>query len=414
MAKETAQVVDIDYAENAVPTTARRSFLTMFMIMLGFTFFSASMWVGQQLADGLDLNGFIGALIVGGAILALYTGLLGYVGAKTGLSLDLLARKAFGTKGSYLPSAMISFTQIGWFGVGVAMFAIPVANELLGGSKAAEWALVIVAGICMTASAYFGIKSLTIVSYIAVPCVAILGTVAMILAVKRGDMTLVQQFAKSSGSLTVISGAGLVVGSFVSGGTATPNFSRFAKDGKTGVITTVIAFFLGNSLMFFMGGISSIYVGGNDIFEVMLNLNLFYLAVLVLGLNIWTTNDNALYSAGLGLANIFGQKKKPMVLISGIFGTLTAVWLYWNFCSWLNILNCTLPPCGIIIVLSYFLNRKDYDDTEVRTVVNWYAVIGVILGAVVANLLHWGVASLNGMAVATICYLIGHFTQKKA
>lgn len=414
MAKETAQVVDIDYAENAVPVTARRSFLTMFMIMLGFTFFSASMWVGQQLADGLDLTGFIGALIVGGAILALYTGLLGYVGAKTGLSLDLLARKAFGTKGSYLPSAMISFTQIGWFGVGVAMFAIPVANELLGGSKAAEWALVIVAGICMTASAYFGIKSLTIVSYIAVPCVAILGTVAMILAVKRGDMTLVQQFAKSSGSLTVISGAGLVVGSFVSGGTATPNFSRFAKDGKTGVITTVIAFFLGNSLMFFMGGISSIYVGGNDIFEVMLNLNLFYLAVLVLGLNIWTTNDNALYSAGLGLANIFGQKKKPMVLISGIFGTLTAVWLYWNFCSWLNILNCTLPPCGIIIVLSYFLNRKDYDDTEIRTVVNWYAVIGVILGAVAANLLHWGVASLNGMAVATVCYLIGHFTQKKA
>ncbi len=414
MAKETAQVVDIDYAENAVPTTARRSFLTMFMIMLGFTFFSASMWVGQQLADGLDLTGFIGALIVGGAILALYTGLLGYVGAKTGLSLDLLARKAFGTKGSYLPSAMISFTQIGWFGVGVAMFAIPVANELLGGSKAAEWALVIVAGICMTASAYFGIKSLTIVSYIAVPCVAILGTVAMILAVKRGDMTLVQQFAKSSGSLTVISGAGLVVGSFVSGGTATPNFSRFAKDGKTGVITTVIAFFLGNSLMFFMGGISSIYVGGNDIFEVMLNLNLFYLAVLVLGLNIWTTNDNALYSAGLGLANIFGQKKKPMVLISGIFGTLTAVWLYWNFCSWLNILNCTLPPCGIIIVLSYFLNRKEYEDTEVRTVVNWYAVIGVILGAVVANLLHWGVASLNGMAVATVCYLIDHFTQKKA
>lgn len=414
MAKETTQVVDIDYAENAVPRTERRSFLTMFMIMLGFTFFSASMWVGQQLADGLDLPGFIGALIVGGAILALYTGLLGYVGAETGLSLDLLARKAFGTKGSYLPSAMISFTQIGWFGVGIAMFAIPVANELLGGSKAAEWILVIVAGICMTASAYFGIKSLTVVSYIAVPCVAILGTVAMILAVKRGDMTLVQQFAKSSGSLTVISGAGLVVGSFVSGGTATPNFSRFAKDGKSGVITTVIAFFIGNSLMFFMGGISSIYVGGNDIFEVMLNLNLFYLAVLVLGLNIWTTNDNALYSAGLGLANIFGQKKKPMVLISGIFGTLASVWLYWNFCSWLNILNCTLPPCGIILVLSYFLNKKDYENTEVKTVVNWYAVIGVVIGAVVANILHWGVASLNGMAVATVCYLIGHFTQKKA
>ena len=91
--------------------------------------------------------------------------------------------------------------------------------------------------------------------------------------------------------------------------------------------------------MFFFGAVSSIFVGGNDIFEVMIRLNLFYLAVLVLGLNIWTTNDNALYTAGLGLANIFHQKKKPMVLISGIIGTVASVWLYYNFCDWLNILN---------------------------------------------------------------------------
>ena len=411
--KNEKTVVDIDYAEAIVPKSARRGIVTMFMIMLGFTFFSASMWVGQQLADGLDFQGFVVSMIVGGVILSLYTGLLGYVGAETGMSLDLLARKAFGVKGSYLSSAMISFTQIGWFGVGIAMFAIPVANELLGGSKTAEWALVIVAGICMTASAYFGIKSLTIVSYIAVPMVAVLGTVAMVLAVMRGDGTIVDQFAKSSGTLTVIGGAGLVVGSFVSGGTATPNFSRFAKSGKVGAITTVIAFFIGNSLMFFFGGVSSVYVGGNDIFEVMINLGLFYLAILVLGLNIWTTNDNALYSAGLGLANIFGQKKKPMVLVSGIIGTVLAVWLYWNFCGWLNILNCTLPPVGIILVLGYFLNKEKYQDVEVCETVNWFAVLGVVLGAVVANLVHWGIASINGMVVAAVCYLIGRAVEKK-
>ena len=309
---------------------------------------------------------------------------------------------------------MISFTQIGWFGVGVAMFAIPVSKELLGGSTTAEWILVVIAGIAMTTSAYFGIKSLTIVSYIAVPLIAVLGTVAMILAVVRGDGTLVDQFAKSSGTLTVIGGAGLVVGSFVSGGTATPNFTRFAKNGKVGAITTVVAFFLGNSLMFFFGGVSSVYVGGNDIFEVMLNLGLFYMAVLVLGLNIWTTNDNALYSAGLGLANIFGQKKKPMVLISGVIGTVAAIWLYWNFCGWLNILNCTLPPVGIILVLSYFLNREAYKTTETTQQVNWFAVIGVVLGAVAANLIHWGIASINGMVIAAVCYLVGHFVGKKA
>ena len=57
--------VDIDYAECAVPKWSRRSFVTMFMIMLGFTFFSASMWVGQEMAAGLDFWGFIKALLLG-------------------------------------------------------------------------------------------------------------------------------------------------------------------------------------------------------------------------------------------------------------------------------------------------------------------------------------------------------------
>ena len=411
---------DVDYTTQPVDRAGRKSTLSMFMIMLGFTFFSASMWVGQNLAAGLNWWGFIWAMLLGGLILAAYTGALGWIGAESGLSLDMLARRSFGTKGSWLPSAMISFTQIGWFGVGLAMFAIPIAKELLHLEVTPDfmpwqgYLLVAIAGILMTASAYFGIKSLTIISYIAVPAVAILGTVAMIMAVRRGDVGLIEQFARGSKDLGVIAGAGLVVGSFVSGGTATPNFTRFAKSGKAGLITTVIAFFIGNSLMFLFGAVSSIYAGGNDIFEVMLNLNLFYIAVLVLGLNIWTTNDNALYTGGLGLSNIFGLSKKTMVLISGVIGTLAAVWLYWNFCGWLSILNATLPPVGIILIISYFSNRKAYlEGTVPEKVVNWWAIAGVVLGAVVANLVKWGFPAINGMAVAAVCYLVGRCLARK-
>ena len=411
---------DVDYTTRPVDRAGRKSTLSMFMIMLGFTFFSASMWVGQNLAAGLDWWGFIWAMLLGGLILAAYTGALGWIGAESGLSLDMLARRSFGTKGSWLPSAMISFTQIGWFGVGLAMFAIPVAKQLMGLEVTPDsmpwqgYLLVVIAGILMTASAYFGIKSLTIISYIAVPAVAILGTVAMIMAVKRGDVGLIEQFSRGTKDLGIIAGAGLVVGSFVSGGTATPNFTRFAKSGKAGLITTVIAFFIGNSLMFLFGAVSSIYAGGNDIFDVMLNLNLFYVAVLVLGLNIWTTNDNALYTGGLGLSNIFGLSKKTMVLISGVIGTIAAVWLYWNFCGWLNVLNCTLPPVGIILIISYFTNRKAYlEDSVPEKTVNWWAVAGVVLGAVVANLVKWGFPAINGMAVAAVCYLVGKLITGK-
>ena len=410
------QRTDVDYTMSPVDAAGRKSNLSMFMVMLGFTFFSASMWVGQQLAAGLDWWGFVWALVLGGLILAAYTGALGWIGAESGLSLDMLARRSFGTKGSWLPSAMIAFTQTGWFGVGLAILAIPVAKELMGLEVTPDsmpwqgYVLVAIAGILMTASAYFGIKSLTIISYIAVPAVAILGTVAMIMAVRNGDSGLIEQFAKGTKDLGIIAGAGLVVGSFVSGGTATPNFTRFAKSGKVGLWITVVAFFLGNSLMFLFGAVSSIYVGGNDIFEVMLNLNLFYLAVLVLGLNIWTTNDNALYSSGLGLSNIFGLSKKTMVILSGIIGTVAAVWLYWNFCGWLNVLNCTLPPVGIILILHYFTNRGK----EVKEkVVDWSAVLGVVVGAVVANLVHWGFASINGMVVAALIWGIGQMIAKR-
>ena len=77
---------DADFTSGRVTKEGRKSNLSMFMVMLGFTFFSASMWAGQNLAAGLDFAGFIGAIILGGIILGAYTGTLGYIGAETGLT----------------------------------------------------------------------------------------------------------------------------------------------------------------------------------------------------------------------------------------------------------------------------------------------------------------------------------------
>ena len=418
---EENKKVDIDYTNEVVPSKARKGFLPMFAIMLGFTFFSASMWTGVDLANGLDLNGFLLAILIGGVILAAYTGALGYIGCKTGLSYDLLSRRAFGKTGSKLPSAMIGLTQIGWFGVGAAMFAIPAAEVLAPESKWLPYVLVLVVGVCMTSSAYFGIKGLEIVSYVSVPLIAILGTYAMVVAtVQGGGLTAI--FSKSTGGLTLFAAVGLVIGSFVSGGTATPNFTRFAKNNKIAVWTTVIAFFLGNTLMFFFGGVAGAFTGSNDIFWVMIELNLGIWAFLVLGANIWTTNDNALYTGALGLSNITGKKKKPMVIFAGIIGTVAAMWLYYNFCNWLTILNATLPAVGVILIADYFMNKKKYEEDGVEPDgVNWAAIIGVVAGAIVGNLtggniipgFTFGIAAINNAVVSLACYFVGQKLAKK-
>ena len=400
--------VDSDFSLEAVPESARKGFRSLFFVMLGFTFFSASMSVGAKLGNGLDLSGFIWACLIGGLILCIYCGFLAYIGADTGMTMDLLCRRVFGKKGSYLSSFVLGFTQIGWFGVGVAMFSIPTA-QLIGIN---EWILTIAAGLLMTATAATGMKALEVVSTISVPLIVILGVYSMVTAAGDGG-GLIAIFEQSAGKITIFTGIGFVIGSFISGGTATPNFIRFARTKKIAVWTTIIAFFIGNTLMFCFGAVGGAFTGKDDIFYVMIAQGLAIPAIIVLGANIWTTNNNALYTGGLALANIFNVRMKLTTWIAGFVGTALAIWLYWNFVGWLNILNCALPPIGIIVILDYFKNRSKFQSTYATKNINWFNVFGIIIGAIAANLISWGIAAVNAMVIAGLCWIIGQFITKE-
>ena len=166
--------------------------------------------------------------------------------------------------------------------------------------------------------------------------------------------------------------------------------------------------------MFAFGAVGGAFTGKDDIFYVMMAQGLILPALLVLGANIWTTNDNALYSGGLGLSNITGVRKRPMVLVAGIVGTVTAIWLYWNFVSWLSFLNATLPPVGVILVLDFFRHRESYKNADAaERDVNPGAVLGVVAGALAGNFIPAGIASVNAMVVAAVCYFAGEALAKK-
>ena len=398
---------DHDYSFESVPRDKRKSFVSMFFVMLGFTFFSASMSVGATLGNGLDLKGFVVAVLAGSAILSCYTGLLGFIGCSTGMSFDLLARHAFGSFGSYISSAIITLTQIGWFGVGVAMFSNS-ASEVLNISPVI---IMLIIGACMTTSAYFGIRGMEIISYISVPLIAILGIYSMVTATNAGG-GLNAIFNQNAGSLTIIQSIGLVIGSFVAGGTTTPNFTRYAATRKTAVITTVIAFFIGNILMFSFGAVGGAMTGKDDIFYVMMAQGLIVPALIVLGANIWTTNDNTLYNAGLGLSNITKFPKRPLVIVSGVIGTLASIWIYNYFVTWLTILNGALPPIGTVLIVDYFLHRKDYENDNVPRfrITN---IISIIAGAAVGLLVKVGISSINAMVVSgLLCFVLNLVTKK--
>jgi cytosine permease len=207
--------------------------------------------------------------------------------------------------------------------------------------------------------------------------------------------------------LTLAAGIGIVVGSFVSGGTATPNFSRFAKTPKTAVVATVVAFFIGNSIMMVFGAVGGAVTGVPDIFDILILQGLAIPAVITLGLNIWTTNNNALYTAGLGVSNITKVPMKPLVLVAGAVGTVTAVWLYYNFCGFLTLLGGMIPPVGAVLIIHYFMNRKEYtEENHAYKKFNIGSVSAVLCGALVGIFVPWGVAPVNALIVAAIISLI--------
>ncbi|MCK4259588.1 MAG: cytosine permease [Halanaerobiales bacterium] len=395
---------DHDFALQPVPAQERRGFWSMLAVMLGFTFFSASMWAGGTLGTGLNLwPNFIIAILLGNLLLGIYTALLGSVASETGLSTHLLARYAFGEKGSYLASFLLSATQIGWFGVGVAMFALPIhkatgINQIL---------LLACGGLLMTLTAYFGFRALTILSIIAVPSITILGSISVFKAINLSGglqplLTMEPTTALGFGTALTIT-----VGSFISGGTLTPDFVRFAKNKRIGVSTTIIAFLIGNSLMFIFGAVGAAATGKADISEVMLLQGLVIPAIILLGLNIWTTNDNALYASGLGFSNITKIAKNKLVLVNGVLGTLASLWLYNNFVNWLTFLGSTLPPIGAIILTDYFIIKKkqyaDYktakfDQFNLKALAAWS--FSVLLTKVLP-----GIPPLNAVLSAMIIYL---------
>ena len=58
-----------DFEHSAVTDEARCGFLPMLAVMLGFTFFSASMVVGVKMANGLSFGRFAAAVLVSNLVL---------------------------------------------------------------------------------------------------------------------------------------------------------------------------------------------------------------------------------------------------------------------------------------------------------------------------------------------------------
>lgn len=398
-----------DYPLSAVPASARKSLWSMGLVLLGFTFFTATMWAGGTLGTAFDFSTLLWVLLAGNLLLGIYAAILGYIAARSGMNTALMSRYAFGDIGSKLSDFILGFTQIGWYAWGTATMALLLV-KMTGLPEGATLPLMVLFGFGFCVTAFIGYRGLELLSRVAVPAMIVLIAVSLfITASDAGGLAGLTSVTPTS-DLSVAAAITLVFGTFVSGGTQATNWTRFARSGKTAVLATLAAFFLGNGLMTLVGALGALVYQQADIVDIMVAQGLATLGILMLFLNLWTTQDNTVYNFAVAGCNMLRtRRRKTVTLVGAAIGTLLAVLgMYEWLIPFLILLGTFIPPVGGVIMANFFVRyRGEYPDIATAQLpsFNLVGLSAYVIGSFVAYSSTW-IAPLVGVLVAAFSYAV--------
>ncbi len=396
-----------DYPLSPVPMDQRKSLWSMGLVLLGFTFFTATMWAGGSVGVAFDFSTMLLVLATGNLLLGVYAAVLGYIAAKTGLNTALMSRFTFGELGSKLSDVILGFTQIGWYAWGTATMAILLV-KLTGLPESWTTPLMVVFGFGFCVTAFIGYRGLEWLSRFAVPAMIILVAVSMTIATDDAGGLSGLLAITPTGDLSVAAAITLVFGTFVSGGTQATNWTRFATSGKTAVVATLLAFLLGNGLMTLIGAFGALVYQQADIVDIMVAQGLATLGILMLFLNLWTTQDNTVYNFAVAGCNLLRTRRRRLVTVGGAaIGTVLAVMgMYEWLIPFLVLLGTFIPPIGGVIMASYFIGyRRQYPALDQVTLpaFNLPGLAAYVIGSLAAYTSPW-IAPIVGVLVAALSY----------
>ena len=398
-----------DYPLSEVPNAARKGLLSTSVVLLGFTFFTATMWAGGSLGKAFSFGELMGIILIGNLLLGAYAATLAYIAAKSGLNSVLMGRFCFGEVGSKLSDFILGFTQIGWYAWGAATI-VEVLVKTTGLDPAWSTPLIIFFGLAFCITAMVGYRGLDWLSRIAVPLMMLFILISLYTGLTQigGLGGLMGQ--SPSEQMSLASAITVIIGTFVSGGTQATNWSRFARTPKIAVLATLAAFFVGNGLMVLTGALGTLIYQQADIVDVMLAQGFVVLAVLMLFLNIWTTQDNTIYNFAVAGCNLLRTDKRRLVTLGGAaIGTLLALGGMYNLLiPVLVLLGTFIPPIGGVIMADFWLRHKGQYPRLAQAQLpafNWCGLLAYALGSTAAYFSPL-VPPVVGVAVAVTAYAL--------
>lgn len=406
---ETLDSVENEYTLSNVPNDARKPWLSIFIVLLGFTFLSTTMAAGATIGASFNFADLAKIMIVGNLILSIYAGVLCYIAAKTGLTSVLWVRYSLGRYGAKWAGILLGGTQVFWYAIQSAYF-----GELFTQGLGLEKYFVPITAffaIIMGLTALRGTRGMEIISYLSLPAFLYLAYKLPVLSIEAaGGISNLINIEPTTSSITFISAVTMVIGTFISGATNAPNWARFSRNPNHGFWAGFLGFFLGTFVMVASGMLAGLAIQEGDIILIMMQMGIIIMAIAILVFNIWTTNASTAYAFSVAGSEFFNKPDRKPFLIGGlIIGTIVAViGIYDYFTPFLIAMGTFIPPLGGIMIGDYLYTwRKGFpkiEFVEFRDLryANLIAYVIATLGTIISNNIGFGIPTINGVVLSIV------------
>jgi len=426
------------------------------------TYEIAALWIGMavciptyMLAAGLVAGGMswwqaVGTITLGNAIVLVPMMLTGHAGTKYGIPFPVLARAAFGLRGSHVPALLRAAVACGWFGIqtwvggaaldtllGIAFTFWNVMPAHVWVSFALFWAMNI----------YFIVKGTESIRFFeawAAPVLLLMGLALLAWAViKVGGFgpiftqpsrfqTTGEFFAFFVPSLTAM------VGYWATLSISIPDFTRYARSQRAQALGQAIGLAPTMALFSFIGvavASASMLIFGEAIWDPVVLLGKFgnpfivLLSVFALAVATLTTNIAAnVVPPANAFANLWPRRISFTTggLITGLIGIAMMPWkLLSDFeayiFGWLVGYSGLLGPVAGILIVDYWVVRKQtlnvrdlYIEGGEYRLIHWPAMIALaagiglaLIGLVVPSLrVLYDYAWFVGFGVSSVVYVL--------
>jgi len=380
------KLLDPEFEREPVPQEYRKSLASVAAVWFGFPMVLTSAVVGGLITAMLGFKLGAAAMVVGNLLLFLVVGILSHEAGRTGMNFAMIAQRSFGRTGYYVISGLLSTVVVGWFALQIGL-----TGATMHGSFGANLILMtVIGGILYIVITYIGIKALSVLGWIATPMYFLMAAIAIVIAFRTGSTNILDyQPTAGVGAMSFGAAVTMVFAGWADSGTMTADFTRWAKNGREGTISSIFAFPIGNLIAQIVGGIV-VATGvipnpgsnGGDFMRVLAGHGplLTILSILFVFINLGSVGSHCLYNGAVGWSHMTGKKMRSVTIIIGVIGVIIAVSGIWNvFMDWLILLGVIVPPIGTILIIDQFIIRRRFKGQSPK-LTNWNPVAFIAWG----------------------------------